>query len=83
MLLWASVWRFNSGGPAQVLIDDNSIDIDPEQVTMIKNMINGVRPVSDSGSDRGFLYEVVANKRNGIDVDKASAPKLPPNSHDR
>ncbi len=54
---------------AQVLIDDNCIDMDATQVRVIKDMINGVKP---GGSEpcRGFLYEIVANKRNGIDVDK-------------
>lgn len=49
------------------MVEDNGIDIPGEQVQMIKDMINGVKPPDGS---RGFLYEIVANKRNGIDVDK-------------
>jgi hypothetical protein len=55
-----------------VLIDDNCIEMEPDQVRMIKDMINGVKP-SGTEPHRGFLYEIVANKRNGIDVDKVCA----------
>jgi deoxynucleoside triphosphate triphosphohydrolase SAMHD1 len=51
-----------------VLIDDNTVDIDPDMLRMVKTMITGV-PTSEA-IHRRFLYEIVANKRNGIDVDK-------------
>lgn len=45
--------------------------------TFIKEQIAGPRkhiqknwPYSGRSKDKGFLYEIVANKRNGIDVDK-------------
>jgi hypothetical protein len=64
----------------QVLIDDNNIDIDTDQVKMVKDMISSYHPskgavmTGRSGiRNRDFLYEIVANKRNGIDVDKVRA----------
>lgn len=64
-------WLRKSPPPpfSQVLIDENGIDMEADQVRMVKDMINGVRP-GDGPSSRGFLYEIVANKRNNIDVDK-------------
>lgn len=51
------------------LIDDNAIDIDASQTRLIKELIlasekKGVK------RDRSFLYEIVANGRTGVDVDK-------------
>jgi HD superfamily phosphohydrolase len=43
-----------------------------EDIKMITDMINGVKVDLQTGQtrERGFLYEIVANKRNNIDVDK-------------
>ena len=42
-----------------------------EEVEQIALMIHGVDPQNDTMKrERGFLYEIVANKRNNIDVDK-------------
>ncbi|GLD46196.1 deoxynucleoside triphosphate triphosphohydrolase SAMHD1-like protein, partial [Lates japonicus] len=52
----------------------------PEDLVFIKEMIGGPQntnaaqreewPYEGRGQDKSFLYEIVANKRNGIDVDK-------------
>ncbi|XP_068118219.1 deoxynucleoside triphosphate triphosphohydrolase SAMHD1-like [Hyperolius riggenbachi] len=50
----------------------------PEDLTFIKEMIAGpltkeeeqTWPYKGRGEEKSFLYEIVANKRNGIDVDK-------------
>ncbi|KAJ1556249.1 SAM domain and HD [Cladochytrium tenue] len=48
------------------LLSDNGIDLDSDSVQEVKSMIRGDvrRP------ERKFLYQIVANKTNGIDVDK-------------
>ncbi|KAL3859513.1 hypothetical protein ACJMK2_009730, partial [Sinanodonta woodiana] len=65
------------------LIEDNSIPyqeygLDKQDITFIKEQIAGPCrktkdkewPYEGRSSVKGFLYEIVANKRNGIDVDK-------------
>uniref|UniRef100_A0A4W6F6B2 HD domain-containing protein n=1 Tax=Lates calcarifer TaxID=8187 RepID=A0A4W6F6B2_LATCA len=47
----------------------------PQDLNFIKEMIGGSLgpnewPYEGRGQDKSFLYEIVANKRNGIDVDK-------------
>uniref|UniRef100_A0A4W6BIZ7 HD domain-containing protein n=1 Tax=Lates calcarifer TaxID=8187 RepID=A0A4W6BIZ7_LATCA len=47
----------------------------PQDLDFIKEMIGGPLgpnewPYEGRGQDKSFLYEIVANKRNGIDVDK-------------
>lgn len=41
-----------------------------EDRRFIKSLIRGVPSSSSEQFERGFLYEIVANKRNSIDVDK-------------
>ncbi|XP_055088436.1 uncharacterized protein LOC117393438 isoform X1 [Periophthalmus magnuspinnatus] len=53
--------------------DDQSKDSDGDDLTFIKEMINGPDEkghYKGRPSDKSFLYEIVANKRTGIDVDK-------------
>ncbi|KIL63305.1 hypothetical protein M378DRAFT_673967 [Amanita muscaria Koide BX008] len=51
------------------LIEDNGIELDPDDGKFIKALIAG-----DSGKcsqqEKKFLFDIIANKRNGIDVDK-------------
>ncbi|KAJ2720358.1 hypothetical protein GGI07_004654 [Coemansia sp. Benny D115] len=49
-------------------IDKNNIDIDTSDVNFIKQLIRGSdQPVA---GEKMFLFDIVANKRNGLDVDK-------------
>ncbi len=50
------------------MIDDNSIDIEEDEIRFIKDLISG-KPTK-SQKEKGFLFEIVANMRNSIDVDK-------------
>jgi deoxynucleoside triphosphate triphosphohydrolase SAMHD1 len=67
-------WTHEQGSEMMLeyLIEDNHIDLDRQQIQLIKDLINGI-PKSSSyevASERGFLFDVVANKRNSVDVDK-------------
>ena len=50
------------------LFKENNIKITVEEITLIKFLIDG--SYNSDISNRGFLFEIVANKRNSIDVDK-------------
>lgn len=52
----------------EYLIDENAIDIDREDVRFIQELIEG-QP-SKKNEDRRWMYEIVANNRNSVDVDK-------------
>ena len=53
------------------LVDDNFIDIEKDECEFVKNVIHsGKSGPPSSDAHRGYLYEIVANSRNGIDVDK-------------
>lgn len=59
------------------LVDDNNIDIRREDIKFIGDVIIGSKRksllASSDGfqnSGRGFLFDIVANKRNSVDVDK-------------
>lgn len=52
----------------QWMVDDNHIDIEEDVVKRVKNLITS----DDGGAAPGkkFLWDIVANKRNSVDVDK-------------
>ncbi|CAO3659728.1 unnamed protein product [Umbelopsis ramanniana] len=52
------------------LIDDNHIDIDTSQINFIKDLIAGSPRSKSQYDERAFLFDIVANKRNSVDVDK-------------
>ncbi|RLN51984.1 hypothetical protein BBJ28_00012979 [Nothophytophthora sp. Chile5] len=58
----------------EYMVDDNAIDLEREDVRFIQQLIVGAKEThlgSNSRVDsRGYLYEIVANGRNCIDVDK-------------
>ncbi|TDL18439.1 HD-domain/PDEase-like protein [Rickenella mellea] len=54
------------------LILQNEINIPQDDINFVKDLIKGVPNHSRNKipPEKGFLFEIVANKRNGIDVDK-------------
>ena len=54
------------------LVRSNNIDIDEDDINFIKDLIQGKPRLSalKNPPEKKFLFEIVANKRNGIDVDK-------------
>lgn len=51
-------------------LDEQDMTFIREQITGPPKTENGGWPYQGRSEDKGFLYEIVANKRNGIDVDK-------------
>ncbi|XP_010251290.1 PREDICTED: deoxynucleoside triphosphate triphosphohydrolase SAMHD1 homolog isoform X2 [Nelumbo nucifera] len=56
----------------EYIIDEHNIEIDPQSLKRVKEMIlNSSETVATkSMREKQFLYDIVANGRNGIDVDK-------------
>jgi hypothetical protein len=48
---------------------ENAIEMDEEDATFVKALIDGDSRRGNP-NEKKFLYEIVANKRNGLDVDK-------------
>ncbi|KAI9499236.1 HD phosphohydrolase domain-containing protein [Zychaea mexicana] len=54
----------------EYLIDDNNIDIERNEINLIKDLIAGTPRSQNKYDGRAFLFDIVANKRNSVDVDK-------------
>ncbi|KAL5150382.1 Deoxynucleoside triphosphate triphosphohydrolase SAMHD1 [Glycine soja] len=54
------------------IVDEHHIDVYPQMIRRVKEMIlaSSEYAPSMSSSEKSFLYDIVANGRNGIDVDK-------------
>ncbi|KAL6848319.1 hypothetical protein ACP4OV_022447 [Aristida adscensionis] len=54
------------------IVDKHAIDIEADYLKMVKEMIiaSSKFATKNSAKDKPFLYDIVANGRNGIDVDK-------------
>ncbi|KAI7876669.1 HD phosphohydrolase domain-containing protein [Lichtheimia hyalospora FSU 10163] len=54
----------------EYLVDDNNIDIERDHLNLIKDLIAGAPRSQSQFQERCFLFDIVANKRNSVDVDK-------------
>ncbi|KAL3656705.1 hypothetical protein V7S43_018369 [Phytophthora oleae] len=56
----------------EYMVDDNNIDLERDDVRFIQQLIVGAKETHKGNrvDSRGYLYEIVANGRNCIDVDK-------------
>lgn len=54
------------------IVDEHNIDIDPGDLKKVKDMISASSHLSATQGlcEKRFLFDIVANGRNGIDVDK-------------
>ncbi|XP_051121989.1 uncharacterized protein LOC127245266 [Andrographis paniculata] len=53
------------------IVDEHNIDFDPNSLKRVKEMITAAEnSTPNSFKEKPFLYDIVANGRNGIDVDK-------------
>ncbi|KAG6908133.1 hypothetical protein DXG01_005961 [Tephrocybe rancida] len=60
------------------LVDDNNIELTDRDKVFIKALISG-EPSECIEAEKPFLFDIVANKRNGLDVDKFDY--IPRDSH--
>lgn len=68
-----TTWTHEQGSEMMLdaLINDNGIDeLSTDDVKFVKDLIAGEPRSFYSNADRKFLYEIVANKANSVDVDK-------------
>lgn len=65
-------WTHEQGSELMLdyLVDENHIDIDQADIRFIKDLISGAPSSSAEQREKAFLFDIVANKRNGVDVDK-------------
>ncbi|KAI8872064.1 HD-domain/PDEase-like protein [Ramicandelaber brevisporus] len=52
------------------LVDENNIDIERDDVRFIQDLVRGRRRHQLEDDGKMFLFDIVANNRNSIDVDK-------------
>jgi len=53
----------------EYLVDENALEYDRDDVRMIQALIAGERPLA-SDNEKAFLFDIVSNSRNSVDVDK-------------
>ncbi|KAI7899073.1 uncharacterized protein BX663DRAFT_489428 [Cokeromyces recurvatus] len=67
-------WSHEQGSEMMLdyLVDDNHIDIEKQDIQFMKDLIMGepTSSFSQKYADRRFLFDIVANKKNSVDVDK-------------
>ncbi|TDH74075.1 hypothetical protein CCR75_005594 [Bremia lactucae] len=56
----------------EYMVDDNCIEVEKDDLRFIQQLIIGAKKIHQGSrvDAHGFLYEIVANGRNSIDVDK-------------
>ncbi|KAI3474878.1 hypothetical protein Pfo_030189 [Paulownia fortunei] len=73
-VLKASEWSHEQMSVEMVdhIVEEHHIDIDVETLKRVKEMIlaSSKYATAESSGEKRFLYDIVANGRNGIDVDK-------------
>lgn len=70
-VLTGSDWKHEDASEMMFdyLVEDNNVTIEPEEVRFVKALIAG-DPSKCSPDEKPFLFDIIANKRNGLDVDK-------------
>ncbi|KAG0255514.1 SAM domain and HD [Mortierella polycephala] len=65
-----SNWTHEQGSEMMLeyMVEDNGIDIEREELNFIKDLIMGER--RGNSQRHAFLFDIVSNKRNSLDVDK-------------
>lgn len=53
----------------EAMVQENEIDIPRQDIEFVRDLIAGKDRHPRNG-EKSFLFEIVANKQNGIDVDK-------------
>ncbi|RDX44748.1 HD-domain/PDEase-like protein [Lentinus brumalis] len=51
------------------LLEENGLELDPDDATFVKALIMGDRSICTK-EEKPYLFQIVANKTNGLDVDK-------------
>ncbi|KAF9932458.1 SAM domain and HD [Linnemannia zychae] len=65
-----SNWTHEQGSEMMLeyLVEDNYVDLEREEINFIKDLITGEK--RGNSSRHTFLFDIVSNKRNSLDVDK-------------
>ncbi|OMO78204.1 hypothetical protein CCACVL1_14578 [Corchorus capsularis] len=71
-VLQGSTWSHEEMSVKMIdyIVDAHYIDIDPSMLKNAKDMVLASSENASNKSEKKFLYDIVANGRNGIDVDK-------------